>query len=198
MASMAASWMELPKTASGCGDAGAGEGGCFALVGGDVDEGVGDDAVDDVDAGGEDAVGGDAEARTALFDDPVVGGADGPDARRCGCGGRRRERLISGKMFLVDAGWKEGTGGGADLFFAEALVHLDHLAADGDLGDLAAVVEAIAVVDPVGGLAGDEAGLDGPVHEAGAGVAGPEGAVAVEDGDCGGEVEDGAVELGWR
>ena len=63
----------------GVGDAGAGEGGGFALVGGDVDEGVGDDAVGDADAGGEDAVGGDAEALDALFDDPVVGGADGPD-----------------------------------------------------------------------------------------------------------------------
>ena len=38
--------------------------------------------------------------------------------------------------------------------------------------------------------------LDGPAHEAGAGVAGPEGAVAVEDGDNRGEVQDGGVELG--
>ena len=52
-------------------------------------------------------------------------------------------------------------------------------------GDLAAEVAAVSGIDPVGGFAGDEAGLDAPVHEAGAGVAGPEGAVAVEDGDLG-------------
>ncbi len=44
MESMAASWMELPKTASGAVDAGAVEGGDFDLVGGDGEEVVGDEA----------------------------------------------------------------------------------------------------------------------------------------------------------
>src|SRR6202034_3704799 len=63
----------------GCGDADAAEGFDFVFVGGDVEEAVGDDAVVDGDAGGEDVVGGDVEAADAFFDDPVVGGADGPD-----------------------------------------------------------------------------------------------------------------------
>ena len=83
MESMAASWMELPKTASGAcrrRDADAAEGFDFVFVGGDVDEAVGDEAGGvDLYAGGEDVVGGDVEAADAFFDDPVVGGGDGPD-----------------------------------------------------------------------------------------------------------------------
>ena len=179
----------------GSGDADAVEGGDLVLVGGDFDEAVGDEAVDDVHAGGEDAVGGDAEAGHAFFDDPVVGGADGPDVDAFGLE-VGDELLHLGEDVGFDAGLEEGAGGGAHLGLAEALVHLDHLAADGDLGDLAALVEAVAGVDPVVGLAGDEAGFDGPVHEAGAGVGGPEGAVAVEYGDGGGERVYGVVELG--
>ena len=62
-----------------CRDADATEGFDFVFVGGDVDEAVGDDAVNDFDARGEDVIGGDVEAADAFFDDPVVGGADGPD-----------------------------------------------------------------------------------------------------------------------
>ena len=147
-----------------------------------------------LDAGGEDAVGGDAEALDALFDDPVVGGADGPDLD-VAVAELVDEGEHLGEDVLLDAGLEEDAGGGAHLLFAEALVHLDHLAADVEFGDFAAEVAPVFGVDPVGGVAGDEAGLDAPVHEAGAGVAGPEGAVAVEDGYCGGEVEDGLVEF---
>ncbi len=179
----------------GVGDAGAEERGDFTLVGGDVGEGLGNEAVDDLHAGGEDSVGGDVESLDALFDDPVVGGADGPDVDAFGLeGGDELEHL--GEDVLFDAGLEEGAGGGAHLLFAEAVVHLDHLAADVELGDLAALVAAVFGVDPVGGLAGDEAGLDGPGHKGGACVTGPEGAVAVEDGYGGGELVDGGVKLG--
>ena len=78
-ASMAASWMELPKTTSGWGRSTRCEGERLALVCGDIDERAGDEAVDDGDARGEDALGRDAEVADAFFNDPVVGGADGPD-----------------------------------------------------------------------------------------------------------------------
>ena len=68
----------------GRGDADAGEGGDFAFVGGHVEEDVGDDAVLDLDAGREDAVCGDPKRANTFFDDPVVGGADGPDLDACG------------------------------------------------------------------------------------------------------------------
>jgi hypothetical protein len=46
-------------------------------------------------------------------------------------------------------------------------------------------------------LGRDEPGVDGPVHEGGAGVAGPEGSVAVEYGDAGVEGVDAGVKF-WR
>ncbi len=68
MESMAASWMELPKTASGaCSPAvmpTAAEGFYFVFVGGDVDEVAGDVTVFDFDAGGEDVAGGMLKRRT--------------------------------------------------------------------------------------------------------------------------------------
>ena len=52
------------------------------------------------------------------------------------------------------------------------------------------------MVEPGDLFGGDELGVDGPVHEGGAGVAGPEGAVAVEYGDGGVEGVDAGVEFG--
>src|SRR6185437_13345222 len=60
-------------------DANAGERGGFAFVGGDVEQAVGDDTVLDGDPGGEDTIRWNIEAADAFFDDPVVGGTDGPD-----------------------------------------------------------------------------------------------------------------------
>ena len=137
----------------GRGDAGAGERGDLALVGGDVEEDVGDDAVGDGDAGGEDAGGRDGEAADALLDDPVAGGADGPDV---GAGGLEvaDEGEHLGEDVGLDLGGEEFGGGGAHLLLAEAVVDLDHLAADGELGDLAAEVGAVALVEPVDGARG--------------------------------------------
>ncbi len=87
-------------------------------------------------------------------------------------------------------------GGGAQVGLAEAGVDLDHLATDFEFGDLAGEVAAIADVEAGDGFGGEDAALDGPAHEAGAGVAGPEGAVAVEDGDDRVEGQDGGVEFG--
>ena len=58
------------------------------------------------------------------------------------------------------------------------------------------LVAFVAGVDPGDLVGGDELGVDGPVHEGGAGVAGPEGAVAVEYGDLGVEGVDAGVEVG--
>jgi len=176
------------------GDPGAAEGGYFAFVGGYIEQAVGGEAIFDGDAGAKDAVGWDVEALDAFFDDPVAGGADGPDVDAGG--------LELGDEFehfredvALDVVGEEVGGGAAEFGFAEALVDLDHLAADGELGDLAALVAGVAVVEPVGGVAGEQAGVHGPAHEGGACVAGPEGAVAVENGDFGGELENAGVEL---
>ena len=138
-----------------------------------------------------------AEVADAFFDDPVVGGADGPDFA---AGGVEigDEALHLRKDVGMDLGAEEGGGGAAELGLLEAGVELHHLSADGEFGDVAGAIEAVAGIDPVGGIAGDESGFDGPEHEAVAGVAAPEGAVAVEDGDAGRQREDGAVEVGWR
>ena len=187
--------MELPKTASGrVMPARAREAALPSSVGTSRRVSVTMPAVM-LDAGGEDAAGGDAEALDALFDDPVVGGADGPD-------------LDVAAAEFVD----EGEHLGEDVLLDAGLGRMTRRrrasplrggpGTSGPSGRRCRVRRCrrggspVFGVDPVGGVAGDEAGLDAPVHEAGAGVAGPEGAVAVEDGYCGGEVEDGLVEFG--
>ena len=176
------------------GDADAVQRGYLAIVGGNVQEGFGNDPVFDFDTCGKNAAGGDAEALDALFDDPVVRGGDDPDLYASGAElGDEGEHLREDVFF--DAGGEEGTGGCAHLGLAEAVVHLDHLAADIELGDVASFIAAVFGVDPVGGLTGDEAGFDSPVHKGGASVAGPEGAIAVEYSYGGGELEDSVVEL---
>ena len=132
----------------GSGDADAVEGGDLVLVGGDFDEAVGDEAVDDR---------GTRAARTRLAGMPkrvmpssmtqslveLTAQMSTPLAWRS----ETRLRHL-GEDVGFDAGGEEGAGGGAHLGLAEAVVHLDHLAADGELGDLAALVEAVAGVDP--------------------------------------------------
>ena len=152
---------------------------------------------DDGDARGENALRWDAKVADALFDDPVIRGADGPDFA---AGGAEigDQALHLWEDVGMNLGAEEGGGGAAKLGLFEAGVELHHLAADGEFGDVAGEVEAVAGVDPVGGIAGDESGVDGPEHEVIAGVAAPEGAVAVEDGGAGRERENGAVEVVGR
>ncbi len=178
------------------GDAYAAEGFDFVFVGGDVDEAVGDEAgVVDLYAGGEDVVGGDVEAADAFFDDPVVGGGDGPDVAAVvlELGDEDGE---FGEDVGLDVVAEELGGGGAEAVDGEAAVDGDHVAADVVLGDGAVLVAFVAFLDPGDLVEGDELGVDGPVHEGGAGVAGPEGAVAVEYGDLGVEGVDAGVEVG--
>ncbi len=171
----------------GGGDAGAGEGGDFAFVGGDVEDGVGGEAVGvDGDAGGEDAVGGDVEAADAFFDDPVVGGADGPDIAAKGLEFGDELAHFGEDVGLGEFAEELG-GGAAEIGEGDAAIDLDHFAADGELGDFAAVVGVVAAIEPGDLVGGEEAGLHGPAHEGRTGVAGPEGAVAIEYGDFGGE-----------
>jgi len=179
----------------GGGDADAAQGFDFVFVGGDVDEAVGDDVVVDLDAGAEDVVGGDVEAANTFFDDPVVGGADGPDVAAVALEVGDEEGEL-GEDVGLDVVGEEVGGGGAEGCDWEAAVDLGHVAADVVLGDLAALVAFVALVEPGDLFGGDEFGVDGPVHEGGAGVAGPEGAVAVEYGDAGVEGVDAGVEVG--
>jgi hypothetical protein len=178
----------------GVGDADAAEGFGLAFVGGDVDELAGDDAVFDLDGGREDAADGNVEALDAFFNDPVVGGTDGPDFRalllELG-----NESAQFGEDLRLDVGAEVFGGGAAEFVFVEAGVDLDHFAADVEFGDFALAVEAMAGVDPVRGIAGEQADVHGPVHEADASVAGPEGAVAVKDGGVGLHGKDFALEL---
>ena len=95
----------------------------------------------------------------------------------------------------LDVVAKELGGGGAEAVDGEAAVDGGHVAADVVLGDGAALVAFVAFFDPGDLVEGDELGVDGPVHEGGAGVAGPESAVAVEYGDLGVEGVDAGVEV---
>jgi hypothetical protein len=178
----------------GRGDAGAMQGGDLAFIGGDVDELAGGDAVRDLDARGEDAVGGDVEALDALFNDPIVGRTDSPDVAAAAldvcdeCG-------ELGEDAVLDVPGEEGGGGGAECGEREAAIDLDHLSADGELGYFAAEVAGVAAVEPGNLRWRDKASVDAPTHEGGAGIAGPECAVTIEDGDTGGEGVDAGVEL---
>jgi len=179
----------------GFGDADAAEGFDFVFVGGDVDELVGDEAVGvDFYVGGEDVAGGDGEAADAFFDDPVVSGADGPDVAAVvlELGDEDGE---FGEDVGLDVVAEELGGGDAEAVDGEAAVDGGHVAADVVLGDGAALVAGVAFLDPGDLVEGDEFGVDGPVHKGGAGVAGPESAVAVEYGDLGVESEDAGVEV---
>ena len=73
MASMAASWTEFPKTASGCVMPTRVERGDLAFVGRYVEQTLCDDAVNDLNLGGEYAVSRDVEAGDTLLNDPVAG-----------------------------------------------------------------------------------------------------------------------------
>lgn len=178
----------------GIGDADASEGFGLSFVGGDVDEIAGDDSVFDFHTGCEDATGGNVKALDAFFHDPVVGGTDGPDFRALLLEfGDEGAEL--GEDLRLDVGTEVFGGSAAELVFVEAGVDLDHFAADLEFGDFALAVEAVAGVDPVGGIAGEEADVHCPVHESDAGVAGPKGTVAVKDGGAGIGSEDFTLEL---
>ena len=166
----------------------------FGRAGGDVDEFAGDEAVDDFDFGGEDALFGNAEVANAFRDDPLVGGTDGPEldvgfAQRVDEGGQLREDV--GAYVLAEV----AGSGGAQFLLAQASVDLNHFAADLSLVDLAGEVGAVAVVHPIGSGAGDEAVVDGPDHETVAGISTPQGSVAIEDSDLRSGFKDEMFEL---
>jgi len=178
-----------------CCDAYAREGDDFIFVGGDVEEVVGDEAVGvDLDMGGEDAVGGDVEAANTFFDDPVVGGADGPDVAAVVLKLGDQGGEFGEDVGLDELGEEMG-GGAAEGINGEAGVDGGHVAADVVLVDRLIFVAFVAGEDPVDFLGGQQFGVDGPVHEGGAGVARPECSVAVEDGDLRGEGMDASVKV---
>ena len=86
-------------------------------------------------------------------------------------------------------------GGLAQLLLAKAGIDLHHLAADLRFAHLAGDVTAIACVHPICGRAGYETLFERPHHESVAGVAAPEGSIAIEDGDFGIRLEDEPFEL---
>ena len=156
------------------------ERGDLGFVGGNVKEVIGEDAGGDGDLGSEYAVLGDREGAGTWGDDPFVGGTDGPQigtesAEEC------YDALHLGEDVSADVQVEVDLGGLAQLAFADAGVDLGHLAANPGLADLAGLVGAMASVDPVARAARDEALFHRPDHEAVAGVAAPESAVAVYD-----------------
>ena len=178
----------------GMGEADAAECGGLAFVAGYVEERVGDDAVLRSDAGGEDALRRDAKFADAFFDHPVVGGGDGPYFNT-GILQFVHESDHDGEEAGLNVIAEVLRGGVANGSFREAAVDLGHLAADGDLVDFAAVVAGVAVEEAFCGFRREQAGVDGMRHEAGAGVAGPEGAVEVEDGGARVACADGGQKL---
>ena len=120
----------VAEDGAGCGDADAVEGGYFAFVGGDVKEALGGDVVLHGDASCEDAVGGDVEALDAFFNDPIAGGADGPDVDAVLLEvGDELEHF--GEDVALDVVGEEIGGGTAEFGLAESVVDLHHFAADG-------------------------------------------------------------------
>jgi hypothetical protein len=183
----------------GMGDARAGEGSDLAFVGGDVAQGGcgygGAAGAGAGDAGGEHVVGGDVEAADTFFDDPVAGGADGPDVD-AGAAKIADEAEHFGKDVFFDLGGEELGGGVAEGGDGDALVDLDHFAADVEFGDVSGLVTHVAAFHPVDFFEREKAVLHGPPHEGGACVSGPEGAVAIKDGEAGLEGVDASEELG--
>ncbi len=174
------------------------EGDHFVFVCGHVEELIGNHSVGiDLYARGEDVVGWDGEPADTFFDDPIVRGADGPDVASplLEIGDQDGEL---GEDVGLDVLGEELRGGASEGFDREAGVDPGHVAADVVLGDRLIFVAFVPLENPVDLLGGDELGVDGPVHEGGAGVAGPEGAVAVEDSDLGIKRVNAGVEVGSR
>ena len=128
------------------GEADAGEGGDFAFVGGDVEQRVGDEAVDDSYSGCEDAGGLMPKRRTpsSMTQSQVELTAQISTPRNWSS---RMRTSHLGKDVGFDLGGEEFGGGGAEVGLAEAGVDLDHLAADFEFGDLAGEVAAVADVE---------------------------------------------------
>jgi hypothetical protein len=161
----------------------------LAFVGWNVDDVFGDEAIFDADFCSHDAFSRNTEAGYAFFHNPVVGGTDGPDFRAAVVKSFDERQHFRKDIFL-DLQAEVFASCLADFVFGVAFVDLEHFRADGVFIHFAAEVAAMARVEPVAIGAGDEAAFHGPAHEAGSGVAAPERAVAIEDGDFGIEVED--------
>jgi hypothetical protein len=176
------------------GNSDAPESGGFGGSGGNVDEFAGDDSVCDSDLRSEHSIVGDAEFANTFRDDPLIGGADGPEFDSL-VAQHGDERGYFGEDVRPNMFGKVTCGSGAEFLFMQAGVHLHHLSADLEFADVSGDVGAVAGVHPVAGGAGDESLVHGPDHEAVAGVAAPEGTVAVEDCDFGGRFQDEMFEL---
>ena len=152
------------------------------LVGGHADETVGGASILRVNTGGQHVVARNAETRRARFHHPVVGRGHGPEFAAL-LGQPVREFLHLGKY--------AGADDFDEKFFRclmqginrKAAMHGDHLAAHRLFADFARFVKPVTRQHGVGDLRADQAALDLPVEEVATGVAAPEGAVAIEDGD---------------
>ena len=135
-----------------------------------------------------------AECANALGDDPLVGGADGPEIDAgLTQSGEERGQLgeDAGAYKLVEI----VRGGGAQFLFAQAGVDLHHLTADHEFADVALAVGAMACVDPVAGGARNQTLLERPEHEAQARISTPQGSIAIEHGNLGIAFEDQPFKL---
>ena len=154
----------------------------LALAGGNVEQLAGNYATQYLGTRGNDPGGRNVEATNAFFNDPVVGRADHPDLGPAVIQ-RGNQGLHFGEDFIQEARAEESGRRPADFRFAHAIVDLHHFPAHGELRDFSCQVEAVAGVDPVTCVAGDDALFDRPHHEVIAGVSAPQRSIAVEDGD---------------
>ena len=72
---------------------------------------------------------------------------------------------------------------GAQFLVTEAGIHLHHFAANVFFANVPGTIGAVAIVDPVGGGAGDEPLLERPRHESITRIAAPKRPIAIEDRD---------------
>ena len=119
-----------------------------------------------------------------IFNQPVVGGADGPQCRSPFL--QQTAKLTHLRKDVgTDHGVEKYMHGLAEFGFAQVAVDLHHLAADGEFGNFTAHIGSIPLIHPVAGFAREQSGFHGILHEPDTGVTRPKCAIAVEYGDSG-------------
>ena len=104
------------------------------------------------------------EAANAFIDDPVVGRTHHPDI--CPTIVQRgNEGTHFGEDLVCETCLEECRSGPANFQFTQAVVDLNHFPAHGEFRDRAGKIEAVAGVDPIARVAGDDPLFDRPDHE---------------------------------
>ena len=177
--------MSESYTAQGC---------CLALVAWDIEQCAGCETILDGDAGCKHALWRNVQGAHALLNHPVRRGRHGPKLRPGGLQLAHKLHYVREEVWLnvLNEVLPRAV---AEEVFAKTAIDLDHLAADGDLVHLAPVIPGVALKNVIRPCTRKQAGLDAPVHEAGAGIPGPEGAVKIEHSGPGLKGTNGLEEL---